>query len=122
MPESIKRPDHKHPLNLFYSNPVHQKEEDRQQEVMKFVCDVCRNPVHEMAWTYYCHECDFGTHLQCAAFEVQQAAVKTEEELIRETEMKLALLQFLLNGGRERDAPAGEIVKAVTLQSAVKKS
>ncbi|XP_027113627.1 uncharacterized protein [Coffea arabica] len=96
LPESIIRPDHKHPLKLFYSNPV-PKEEGQQ---VTFVCDVCQKPVHEIAWIYYCHECDFGTHLECAVYETQPVQ-KTEEELVREAELKLAMLQLLMNGVRD---------------------
>ncbi|KAL3537284.1 hypothetical protein ACH5RR_000650 [Cinchona calisaya] len=95
LPESIIRPDHKHPLKLFYSNPVPKAE--GQQEVT-FICDVCQKTVHEMAWIYYCHECDFGTHLECAAYEVQKVQ-KTEEELVREAEINLAMLNLLMTGG-----------------------
>lgn len=95
LPESIIRPDHKHPLKLFYANPVPKAEEPKE---VTFICDVCQKPVHEMAWTYYCHECDFGTHLECVAYEIQPAQ-KTEEELVREAELKLAMLNLLINGG-----------------------
>lgn len=46
LPESIKRTDHKHPLNLFYSNPAAavQQNDDQNKEVkmMSFVCDVSK--------------------------------------------------------------------------------
>ncbi|CAI9103230.1 OLC1v1001679C1 [Oldenlandia corymbosa var. corymbosa] len=94
LPESIIRPDHKHPLKLFYANPVPKTE--GQQDDVKFICDVCQEQVHEMAWTYYCHECDFGTHLECAAYEVKRAE-RTEEEIVAEAEIKLAMLNILMN-------------------------
>ncbi|KAI5647702.1 hypothetical protein M9H77_33707 [Catharanthus roseus] len=126
LPDSIKRPDHKHPLMLFYSSPDLENE-TKENEVI-FVCDVCGNEVDNKAWTYYCHECEFGTHLECVGFEVlAQANEKSEEELIRETQMKLAVLQLLLNGGVDGAAAAaargggGGLTKEIKLLSASKK-
>ncbi|KAI3444938.1 hypothetical protein Pfo_001603 [Paulownia fortunei] len=93
-PETATRPDHKHALTLYYSSPA----ADANQEVT-FMCDVCKNPVHEMAWVYYCRECDFGTHLECVTSGIKQqntSGGKSEAELIRETELKFAVLQLLL--------------------------
>ncbi|KAL2491473.1 Cysteine/Histidine-rich C1 domain family protein [Abeliophyllum distichum] len=96
-PETMTRVDHKHPLTLYYS-PVANAGEGNQ---VTFMCDVCKSPVHELAWLYYCRECDFGTHLECVTSGLKQNpnAPKTDEELIRETELKMAVLQILLNGG-----------------------
>ncbi|PIN25184.1 hypothetical protein CDL12_02082 [Handroanthus impetiginosus] len=95
-PESVIRPDHKHNLTLYYSSPL----AELSQEAT-FMCDVCKNPVHELAWMYYCRECDFGTHLECVASGMKQENVgggngKSQEELLRETELKFAMLQLLL--------------------------
>ncbi|KAL3815031.1 hypothetical protein ACJIZ3_016299 [Penstemon smallii] len=94
-PEAVNRPDHKHNLTLYYSSPA----AETSQEVT-FMCDVCKNPVHEMAWIYYCRECDFGTHLECVASGIKQETVSTNEqnveELISETELKFAVLQLLI--------------------------
>ncbi|KZV23617.1 hypothetical protein F511_24026 [Dorcoceras hygrometricum] len=97
-PETVTRQDHKHPLSLYYSSPAGG---NSNQEVV-FMCDVCKNPVHEMAWVYYCRECDYGTHLECVASGMQPNLTvggQTDEELLRETELKFAVLQLLLNGG-----------------------
>ncbi|XP_075477570.1 uncharacterized protein LOC142518661 [Primulina tabacum] len=96
-PETVTRQDHKHPLKLYYSSPA----ANTSQEVV-FMCDVCKNPVHEMAWVYYCHECNYGTHLECVASGMQPnvtVGAQTDDELLRETELKFAVLQLLLNGG-----------------------
>ncbi|KAG8391327.1 hypothetical protein BUALT_Bualt01G0176300 [Buddleja alternifolia] len=94
-PETVNRPDHKHNLALYYSSPLAEANPDAT-----FMCDVCKNPVHEMAWVYYCRECDFGTHLECVASGIKQgdsgSGEKSEEELIRETELKFAVLQLLI--------------------------
>ncbi|KAH6811980.1 hypothetical protein C2S53_017785 [Perilla frutescens var. hirtella] len=69
-PDTVTRPDHSHNLTLCYSSPAVDQ---------PFMCDVCKNPVHEMAWLYYCRQCDFGTHLDC----------------VREVELKFSVLQLL---------------------------
>ncbi|CAA2966723.1 Hypothetical predicted protein [Olea europaea subsp. europaea] len=94
-PETMTRGDHKHPLTLYYS-PV-----AGEGNQVTFMCDVCKSPVHDLAWLYYCRECDFGTHLECITSGIKENpnVPKTDEELIRETELKLAVLQLLLNGG-----------------------
>lgn len=104
----MQRDDHKHPLTLFYAPPVPKMDGEgtaEEAEKVTFVCDVCHYGVHEMAWTYYCHECDFGTHLDCVVSKVHPPVDKPEDDddaaaaAIREAQMKLALLQLLVNGG-----------------------
>ncbi|KAK6162871.1 hypothetical protein DH2020_002712 [Rehmannia glutinosa] len=94
-PETVTRSDHKHSLTLYYSSPAAEASPD-----VTFMCDVCKNPVHEMAWVYYCRECDFGTHLECVTSGIKQetsvSGGQSEEELIRETELKFAVLQLLI--------------------------
>ncbi|KAL0464371.1 UNVERIFIED_CONTAM: hypothetical protein Slati_0324700 [Sesamum latifolium] len=102
-PDTVTRPDHKHALALYYSSPAAEASPE-----VTFMCDVCKNPVHEMAWVYYCRECDFGTHLECVTSGIKEqvvsgAGAKTEEELLRETELKFAVLQLLL-GAQGRNA------------------
>lgn len=65
------------------------------------MCDVCREPVHEMGWVYNCRECDFGTHLECVTGAIKEGNVsssegKSQEVLLTETELKFAVLQVLL--------------------------
>lgn len=102
-PDTVRRPDHEHDLTLYYSSPA---AAEASAEAV-FMCDVCSNPVHEMAWVYFCRECDFGTHLECVASGIQQqnvgGAAKTEDELLREVELKFAVLQLLL-GAQGRNA------------------
>lgn len=102
-PDSVSRSDHPHPLTLYYSSPT----AEAAAQDATFVCDVCSNPVHEMAWVYYCRECDFGTHLECVKAVIKAegeggdgggSGGKTEEELVSETELKFAMLQLLLGG------------------------
>ncbi|KAI3743756.1 hypothetical protein L1987_56822 [Smallanthus sonchifolius] len=61
--ETVKRDDHEHVLKLFYECPL-------MGEEYTFFCDVCNRVVHRDHWTYYCKECDFGTHLDCVDREV----------------------------------------------------
>ncbi|XP_019191908.1 PREDICTED: uncharacterized protein LOC109186399 [Ipomoea nil] len=109
-PEKVQRDDHEHALSLFYAPPVPKKDGEEpaaedEEEKVTFVCDVCHHGVHEMAWTYYCHECDFGTHLDCVVSKVQPPVDKPVDDdaaaaaAIQEAQMKLALLQLLVNGG-----------------------
>ncbi|KAL1535910.1 hypothetical protein AAHA92_28633 [Salvia divinorum] len=107
-PDAVARPDHKHDLTLYYSSPA---AAGSGQEAATFECDVCRNPVHEMAWLYLCRECDFGTHLECVASGIIQqqdggGAAKAEDELLREVELKFAVLQLLLGAQAQRGAPS----------------
>ncbi|KAF5760976.1 putative chromatin regulator PHD family [Helianthus annuus] len=61
--ETVKRDDHEHVLKLFYEAPL-------MGEEYTFFCDVCSRVVHKDHWTYYCKECDFGTHLECVNRQV----------------------------------------------------
>ncbi|PWA93357.1 zinc finger, PHD-type, C1-like protein [Artemisia annua] len=56
--ETVKRDDHQHLLKLYYKCPL--KGED-----YTFYCDVCNRVVLQDHWTYYCKDCDYGTHLDC---------------------------------------------------------
>ncbi|GFQ07695.1 hypothetical protein PHJA_002913600 [Phtheirospermum japonicum] len=95
-PDKVTRTDHSHPLTLYHSSPAAETSQD-----VTFMCDVCKNPVHDMAWVYYCRECDFGTHLECVTSGIKPqnnggGGEKSQEELLRETELKFAVLQLLL--------------------------
>ncbi|XP_052194266.1 uncharacterized protein LOC127802472 [Diospyros lotus] len=67
LPQTMKRKDHEHPLNLLYSTPYKKGEGDREE--LLFYCDVCEGIVDERCWVYYCEECDYGTDLACATVE-----------------------------------------------------
>ncbi|GAA0187061.1 hypothetical protein LIER_34349 [Lithospermum erythrorhizon] len=97
-PEKVKREDHQHPLTLFFSSPTPPNTEG-QPEVTT-ICDVCQTAIHEMAWTYSCHECDFATHLECVINQ-GVSVQKSDEELINEAAIKLKVLQLLLSGRAE---------------------
>ncbi|XP_023738829.1 uncharacterized protein LOC111886818 [Lactuca sativa] len=56
--DTVKRSDHVHALKLFYECPL-------MGDEYTFYCDVCNLVVPLGHWTYYCQECDFGTHLDC---------------------------------------------------------
>ncbi|XP_051147009.1 uncharacterized protein LOC127262395 [Andrographis paniculata] len=99
-PEKVVRPDHAHALTLYYSSPA---ADAGDGEEVTFMCDVCSNPVHDMAWVYFCRDCNFGTHLECVAAGIKPesdsgagAGGKSQEEMISETELKIAMLQLLL--------------------------
>ncbi|KAL6495649.1 hypothetical protein OROGR_030212 [Orobanche gracilis] len=102
-PDTVARQDHKHALTLYYSSPAAETSQS-----VTFMCDVCKNPVHEKAWVYYCRECDFGTHLECVTSGIktqQNGGGKTQEDLMTETELKFAVLQLLLEAqGRKEPA------------------
>lgn len=57
------RDDHEHKLKLVYDCPVKGK-------FYKFYCVVCNEVVPWNNWTYFCKECDYGTHLDCVDREV----------------------------------------------------
>ncbi|KAL3622419.1 hypothetical protein CASFOL_033830 [Castilleja foliolosa] len=95
-PDKVTRPDHSHELTLYYSSPAAETSQD-----VTFMCDVCENPVHDMAWVYYCRECDFGMHLECVTSGIKPennggGGETSQEELLRETELNFAVLQLLL--------------------------
>ncbi|CAH2080089.1 unnamed protein product [Thlaspi arvense] len=56
MPETAKRESRAHPLALLYGSPYN-------QSGLVFKCDVCKETVPDNLWSYYCKECDYGTHL-----------------------------------------------------------
>lgn len=85
-PETMHREDHEHPLTLVYAYPG-------AKEGLVFKCDVCHRTVPENCWLYYCScsVCDFGTHLDCVAGEVQDEA-KVRKEEIREMQMYIHVM------------------------------
>ncbi|XP_019082389.1 PREDICTED: uncharacterized protein LOC104699441 [Camelina sativa] len=64
MPESVEREGHAHPLSLLYRSPY--------QNGLIFNCDVCQETVPDNLWSYYCKECDYGTHLHSCAVEEEE--------------------------------------------------
>ncbi|CAL9236881.1 unnamed protein product [Arabidopsis halleri] len=72
MPESVEREGHAHPLTLLYRSPY--------QNGLIFNCDVCQETVPDNLWSYYCKECDYGTHLHSCVVEEEE---EEEEEPIR---------------------------------------
>ncbi|KAL4585795.1 hypothetical protein LXL04_010421 [Taraxacum kok-saghyz] len=60
--ETVKRNDHEHALKLFFECPL-------MGEEYTFYCDVCNRVVPPGHWTYYCKECEYGTHLDCVGRE-----------------------------------------------------
>uniref|UniRef100_A0A1J3C7C1 DC1 domain-containing protein n=1 Tax=Noccaea caerulescens TaxID=107243 RepID=A0A1J3C7C1_NOCCA len=64
MPELVEREDHAHPLTLLYRTPY--------QNGLIFNCDVCQEAVPDNLWSYYCKECDYGTHLHFCAVEEEE--------------------------------------------------
>ncbi|KAF8101293.1 hypothetical protein N665_0208s0075 [Sinapis alba] len=61
MPETVEREGHVHPLTLLYRSPY--------QNGLFFHCDECHDTVPNDLWSYYCKECDYGTHLHSCAVE-----------------------------------------------------
>jgi len=41
-----------------------------QDKDIKYVCDICDAVMNKDNWLYYCADCDFGAHLQCASPEL----------------------------------------------------
>ncbi|KAJ0234575.1 hypothetical protein HA466_0272880 [Hirschfeldia incana] len=61
MPDTVKREGHVHALKLLYRSPC--------QNGLIFQCDECYETVPDNLWSYYCKECDYGTHLHSCAVE-----------------------------------------------------
>ncbi|KAI4323340.1 hypothetical protein L6164_022954 [Bauhinia variegata] len=68
LPESLKLEQHEHPLILHTVFPF--KREDAQNQI--FLCGLCNRSVQEICWAFYCQECDYRTHLECAVGEEAQ--------------------------------------------------
>ncbi|KAK6804147.1 hypothetical protein RDI58_001931 [Solanum bulbocastanum] len=63
LPQTVVLPQqHHHELELIFESPC----DDDTDENTVFVCDVCHNNADLNNWLYYCADCDFGTHLECA--------------------------------------------------------
>ncbi|KAL0739709.1 hypothetical protein Bca4012_081222 [Brassica carinata] len=68
MPESVEREGHEHPLTLLYCSPY--------TNGLVVQCDVCQEIVPDHLWSYYCKECDYGTHLHFCEVEEEEEAPK----------------------------------------------
>ncbi|PHU30692.1 hypothetical protein BC332_02785 [Capsicum chinense] len=60
IPKSILIDKHLHELELCFGSPYEDKD-------IIFVCDICNIIMDSDESLYYCADCDFGTHLQCAS-------------------------------------------------------
>ncbi|PON81169.1 C1-like DC1 containing protein [Trema orientale] len=125
--DSVKRDDHQHPLHLVFSLPQRkgkedekedeedEKEEDNEQEEKEdYLCGVCGSGFIEGYWAYFCKECDYGVHLECATAEADDDDHNNEEEeeegskdvdldsVVAENLKGIAVQQMMLNNQRAR--------------------
>ncbi|KAH0730967.1 hypothetical protein KY289_002155 [Solanum tuberosum] len=63
-PSSLLIDKHPHQLELIFGSPYQDKDH------IKYVCDVCDAVMNKDNWLYYCADCDFAAHLQCASPEL----------------------------------------------------
>lgn len=61
LPETVDCKAHKHALAVRYYTPKSTKD-----DFDIVLCDVCDGFATEGYWSYYCKDCDFCTHLECA--------------------------------------------------------
>ncbi|KAK9282997.1 hypothetical protein L1049_011224 [Liquidambar formosana] len=62
LPSTLLLDAHPHELKLIFDSPY--------DENTTFSCDVCSGEADRRYWVYYCSDCDFGTHLECARPEL----------------------------------------------------
>ncbi|XP_060169029.1 protein VACUOLELESS GAMETOPHYTES-like [Lycium barbarum] len=62
-PSSILVDKHEHQLELIFGSPYQDKD-------IEYFCDICDAVMNKDNWLYYCADCDFGAHLQCASPEL----------------------------------------------------
>lgn len=103
IPETVDREDHKHPLTLLYKIPC--------EDGKMYVCDVCEEEVSENLWTYYCKECDYGTHVHSCALDEDY---EKEEEENRESSSAASRMKSLMKAQDE--------IAAMKLESRMKKA
>ncbi|KAF3498559.1 hypothetical protein DY000_02053986 [Brassica cretica] len=103
IPETVDREDHKHPLTLLYKIPC--------EDGKMYVCDVCEEEVSENLWTYYCKECDYGTHVHSCALDEDY---EKEEEENRESSSAASRMKSLVKAQDE--------IAAMKLESRMKKA
>ncbi|XP_022872645.1 uncharacterized protein LOC111391624 [Olea europaea var. sylvestris] len=63
LPAKILLEKHPHELNLLFHFPYEDK-------TVVFECDVCQVKMNRDHWLYYCADCDFAAHLNCATGKV----------------------------------------------------
>lgn len=69
LPSTVLLDAHPHELKLTFESPY-------DDEKVSFVCDVCGSVADRHQWVYYCAECDFGTHLECATAAIEQPGME----------------------------------------------
>ncbi|KAA8517093.1 hypothetical protein F0562_017386 [Nyssa sinensis] len=64
LPSTIKHSDHHHLLSLAYSLP---------EDYIKFgyTCDICCEETYGLCWFYYCSECRYVAHVNCATSKTE---------------------------------------------------
>ncbi|KAL7204250.1 hypothetical protein ACSBR2_017343 [Camellia fascicularis] len=106
LPTTILKENHTHELKLTFDFPC--KEENGM-----FQCGLCGTSVNPSCWIYYCVDCDFGTHLDCAKcdqrLEMNQGfcgarvegdrvgALKEQVNEMMETQLHIMRMQSELN-------------------------
>ncbi|KAG8391329.1 hypothetical protein BUALT_Bualt01G0176500 [Buddleja alternifolia] len=82
LPESVDCKAHEHALAVRHVTTKSSKNDEFGGLIL---CGVCDDSVSDAYWSYYCKDCDFCTHLQCAfsdyvAPEEQEKENEEEEE------------------------------------------
>ncbi|KAK4372223.1 hypothetical protein RND71_007607 [Anisodus tanguticus] len=75
LPQTVVLPQHHHELELNFDSPF----DDEADESTVFVCDLCHDNVDLNYWLYYCADCDFGTHPECA---ISKSVSQQERKLL----------------------------------------
>ncbi|XP_060169028.1 uncharacterized protein LOC132599872 [Lycium barbarum] len=75
LPQTVVLPQHPHELELIFESPF----DDEPDESTIFVCDICHDNADLNYWLYYCADCDFGTHLECA---ISKSVSQQERKLL----------------------------------------
>ncbi|KAA8518178.1 hypothetical protein F0562_015652 [Nyssa sinensis] len=64
LPSTVKHSDHDHSLTLAYSIPI---------EYSNFTsyCDICAKELNRFCWVFYCAECRYFAHVNCATSKTE---------------------------------------------------
>lgn len=88
-PENVSCEDHQHSLTLQYEWPF------PIENCAHIFCKVCYGLCNDSKWLYYCAECQFGAHLQCATIKKEDSSnfEEEEEEMTNEQKMMMAMIK-----------------------------
>ncbi|KAF4397728.1 hypothetical protein CsatB_014824 [Cannabis sativa] len=86
-----------------------EKEDEEGEKEVEYYCYVCESRISKSYWAYFCSDCDYGVHLECATTEAEEEVEEEDgndddgddDEIVKNMR-KIAVQQMMINNQRTR--------------------